>query len=130
MLWAFSALNKKKVYNQYCAMTVYYMVSAAASGIILLFSGEFVPVSSALTVLGIVWIGVFTSAFAYLFWCMALVGGNTAKVSNIVYFTPFLAIVFGKIILNEEISIYAFAGLVMIISGLFIQADIFVGKRK
>ncbi|MCC8097501.1 MAG: DMT family transporter [Eubacterium sp.] len=119
----FSALNKKKAYNQYCAMTVYYTVSALAAGIILLISREFVPVDSLMTGLGIAWIGIFTSALAYLFWCMALVGGNTAKIANIAYFTPFLTIVFAKIILGEEISLVAFTGSIMIVRGVDRQAD-------
>ncbi len=126
----FSALNKKKSYNQFCAMTVYYAVSAVFSGIVLLFTRDFVPVDSALTAAGILWIGIFVCALAYLLWALALLGGDTAKVSNIAFFTPFLTIVFGKIILNEDISLFAFIGLLMILSGVFIQSDFSFKPRR
>ncbi|MCD8090535.1 MAG: DMT family transporter [Clostridiales bacterium] len=117
----FSALNKKKSSNQFCAMTIYYIVSTAASGLVLLFTGEFIPVESAFTAAGIIWIGVFANAAGYLLWCLALVGGDTAKISNIAFFTPFLTIVSARIILGEEINIFAFIGLLMILFGVFIQ---------
>ena len=54
-------------------------------------------------------------------WAIALEKGDTAKISNIAYITPFLSLVWNSIVLKENISIYSILGLIIIILGIFIQ---------
>ena len=71
--------------------------------------------------IGLIWIGIFTSATAFTCWAIALLKGETAKISNLAYITPFLSLIWIRLILKEEISIYAIIGLVFIVSGIIIQ---------
>jgi len=70
---------------------------------------------------GMIWNGVFTMALANLAWALALSCGNTAKVSNLAYITPFLSLVWTFFILKEPIEPLSVIGLCLIVVGIFIQ---------
>jgi drug/metabolite transporter (DMT)-like permease len=72
--------------------------------------------------LGSVYIGIFEMGITFFFWLKALrMASTTDKVSNLVYFAPFLSLVFVHFILNEPVYYTTPAGLLLIISGIFIQ---------
>lgn len=54
-------------------------------------------------------------------WILALEGGNTAKISNLAYITPFLSLAWNRLILNEVITLYFVIGLLIIVVGIFVQ---------
>ena len=64
---------------------------------------------------------MFTSATGFTSWALALEKGDTAKISNLAYITPFLSLIWTGLILKEKISIYAIIGLIVIILGILIQ---------
>lgn len=116
----FSIINKKKNYNKYLSMMLFYMISFIISLLYILCLKElFIPEGNQL--IGLLWIGIFTSATAFTSWAIALEKGDTAKISNLAYITPFLSLIWTRLILKEKISIYAIIGLVVIILGILIQ---------
>ena len=116
----FSVLNKKQNYNKYTSMMLYYLCSFCISLIYVIFTKRvFVPKTNQL--LGSLWIGVFTKAIAFTTWALALEKGDTARISNIAYITPFISLVWTSVILREKLSIYSIIGLIIIILGIFIQ---------
>ena len=118
----FSVLNKKQNYNKYTSMMLFYLTSFCISLIYILIAKKlFVPETN--QSLGLIWIGIFTSAIAFTYWAIALEKGDTAKISNIAYITPFLSLVWTSIILKEKLSLYSVLGLVIIILGIFIQMN-------
>lgn len=81
--------------------------------------------------LGSVYIGLFEMGITFVFWLKALkYAENTAKVSNLVYLSPFLSLVFISIIIGEKILPSTLAGLTLIISGIIIQQVIASKKRS
>lgn len=60
-------------------------------------------------------------ALANLSWAMALSCGNTAKVSNLAYITPFLSLAWTFFILKEPIDPISVVGLCMIVVGITVQ---------
>ena len=116
----FSALNKKYDYDQELAMFVYFTATAAASGIWCLFGGASLRLS-AVQLAGILWMGVVVSAAGYLIWCLAVNRGNTAKISNLAYITPFLAMLLSCVILKEPFDFHTLLGLLLIILGIVVQ---------
>jgi len=69
-----------------------------------------------------VYIGLFEMGITFLFWLKALrMASTTAKVSNLVYIAPFLSLVFIHFILHEPVYYTTPVGLMLIISGIFIQ---------
>jgi drug/metabolite transporter (DMT)-like permease len=69
-----------------------------------------------------VYVGIFEMGITFLLWLKALqMVSTTDKVSNLVYFAPFLSLVFVHFILHESVYYTTPAGLLLIITGIFIQ---------
>ena len=82
-------------------------------------SNLFIPDTAQL--MGNIWNGVFSMAIASTSWLYALSGGNTAKISNLAYITPFVSLIWTFFILGEEIAPASVLGLAVIVGGIFIQ---------
>lgn len=73
-------------------------------------------------VLGSVYIGMFEMSITFVIWLKALqYSSNTAKVSNLIYLSPFIALFFIRITVGEEIYLATIIGLVFIVSGIILQ---------
>lgn len=116
----FTVLNKKAGYNNFASMLVYYTTSFVFSVIFTaLTDGFFVPTLPQAA--GIAWEGIFIAAIGFTSWAMALSKGDTAKISNLAYITPFLSLVWTTVILREPLDPFALIGLVLIVAGIFVQ---------
>ena len=80
-----------------------------------------VPTVGFVEILGFAWNGIFTMALAGTAWMLALESGKTAKISNLAYITPFLSLVWTRLILKEPISLLSLGGLGLIVLGILIQ---------
>ncbi len=71
---------------------------------------------------GAIYIGAFEMGFAFFFWLNAMkYAENTAKVSNLIFISPFVSLILLNLIIGEEIYKSTLLGLVFIISALLIQ---------
>jgi len=69
-----------------------------------------------------VYVGVFEMGIAFVLWSQAMKKAeNTSKVSNLIFISPFLSLVFIYFILGEQILPSTYIGLVLIIGGLWLQ---------
>ena len=116
----FSTLNKKKDYDKYFSMMVFYFAATVVSLIYIIATKSSFTLD-AMQVTGLMWMGIFTNAIAFTFWAIALKMGDTAKVSNLAYITPFLSMVWTTLFLPEKFNPYSLVGLSVIILGIFIQ---------
>nr|WP_321400518.1 DMT family transporter [uncultured Desulfobacter sp.] len=81
-----------------------------------------VLVSDPKGLLGAVWIGCFELGFAFITWISALkLSGNTGRVANLVFLTPFISLIFICFVLGEVIEARTWAGLFLILIGIGIQ---------
>lgn len=72
--------------------------------------------------LGAVYVGIFEMGITYVLWLQALrLSENTAKVGNLIFLSPFLSLVFIHFLVGETIYPSTYAGLLLIVAGLFIQ---------
>ncbi len=72
--------------------------------------------------LGAIYIGVFEMGITFVLWLMALkLSTTTAKVSNLIFLSPFIALFFISIFVGEKIHPTTIFGLILIISGIFLQ---------
>ena len=72
--------------------------------------------------LGAAYVGLFEMGIAFVCWVLALkFTNNTARISNLIFISPFLSLFFISYFLNEVIEPATYLGLVLIISGLLIQ---------
>ena len=116
----FVAINKGLKYDSFVSMMIYNTVAAVCAIIGTLLSGE----TLLLTVpqnLGLVWVGVCNTAIGFVAWDLAMKSGDTAKVANIAYITPFLSLVVAYVILGEPITLWSVGGLAVIVAGIFLQ---------
>jgi drug/metabolite transporter (DMT)-like permease len=116
----YTAINKKSTYDKQVSMTVAMFAAFLPSLVVMLIRGENLWIQP-MQLPGILWNGVVTMALANLAWALALSAGNTAKVSNLAYITPFLSLVWTFLILKEPIKPLSILGLCMIVAGIFIQ---------
>lgn len=73
-------------------------------------------------VLSSVYVGLFEMGITFLFWLKALQTAKTTdKISNLVYLAPFLSLILVHFILHEPVYYTTPLGLVLIISGIWIQ---------
>lgn len=71
---------------------------------------------------GSLYVGIFEMGLTYVLWLKALqLSSTTAKVSNLVYISPFLSLMFVSIAVGETIYLYTIAGLVLIVGGIVLQ---------
>ena len=117
----FTALNKKKDYDQNIAMTIMWLVTALAAAVAGLFTETWVPLSTT-EIIGLLWIGAATDAAAYLLWTIAIHSSeNTAPIANMAYITPFMAMIVSWLLLGEKLSPTAAIALIFIVGGVAVQ---------
>ncbi|EMP56108.1 hypothetical protein MSNKSG1_09553 [Marinobacter santoriniensis NKSG1] len=72
--------------------------------------------------LAAVYVGVFEMGVAFVLWSYAMKKAeNTSRVSNLIFISPFLSLVFIYFILGEVILISTYIGLALIMGGLWLQ---------
>lgn len=124
---AFTALIKKWDYDRSLGMMLGFFASFVLSLAVTLVNGTRWDISPA-ALAGFGWNGVCCMALASTSWALALREGNTAKVSNLAYITPFLSLVWVAVFLKEMPTPWSVGGLLLIVLGIFIQLK--DGKAK
>lgn len=73
-------------------------------------------------ILGSIYIGFFEMGVTFVLWLKALqLTSSNEKIGNLVYLSPFLALIFIHYILGEEIFSTTATGLALIVSGIILQ---------
>ncbi|MDI6851200.1 MAG: DMT family transporter [bacterium] len=86
-------------------------------------------ITSSLAILGGVYVGLFEMGITFLLWLKALnTVKDTSRVSNLIYFSPFLSLLFISLFLKEKIYTSTIIGLVLIIIGVLSQE--YLHKRE
>lgn len=71
---------------------------------------------------GAVYVGVFEMGAAFVFWLKALrLTKSAAKISTLIFFSPFLSLIFIHFLVGEDIRISTIIGLIFIVAGNVIQ---------
>lgn len=71
---------------------------------------------------GGIYIGIFEMGLTFVLWLKALNRSpNAARVSNLVYVSPFVSLILVSIFVGEKILLSTLAGLVIIVSGILLQ---------
>ena len=73
-------------------------------------------------VMGAIYIGIFEMGLTFILWLKALqLTTNTARVSNLVFLSPFISLFFISILIGETIAFTTFVGLFLIVSGIVLS---------
>jgi len=80
---------------------------------------------------GAVYIGIFEMGLTFVLWLTALkLSTNTARVSNLVFISPFISLLLVSLIVGEKILYSTIIGLVIIVSGILLQQISQYRERK
>jgi len=70
----------------------------------------------------VIYSGIFEVGITYVLWLKAMnLTTTNAKIGNLVFFAPFLSLVFIHFVLKETIYITTFTGLIFIVAGVLLQ---------
>jgi drug/metabolite transporter (DMT)-like permease len=90
--------------------------------IYLLATGKGIHFPDKNAVIGVIYIGLFEMSITFVIWLKALTYSvNTAKVSNLIYLSPFIALLIIRLTVGEQIHTSTIAGLVFIVGGIIFQ---------
>ena len=116
----FVAINKRLAYDSFVSMMLYNTVAAVCAIAGTLFSNETLWLTLPQN-LGLVWVGVCNTAIGFVAWDLAMKTGDTAKVANLAYITPFVSLVIAHFLLGDPITVWSVGGLLVIVAGIFLQ---------
>ena len=72
--------------------------------------------------LGAAYIGIIEMGICFILWLLAMkLTDNTARISNLIFLSPFLSLLFIHFLVGEEILTATFTGLILIVAGLLCQ---------
>jgi drug/metabolite transporter (DMT)-like permease len=125
LYWIFNLKDKRdeslKLFSNFLAGTLFSFIG------VVVFSDLNLPTLKSISAAA--YIGVFEMGLPFFLWLMALkYSSTTAKVSNLVYLSPFISLMIIQIVLKEQILLATIIGLVFIIGGIMIQQ--FTGNTK
>ena len=123
VFWAFYfILNVKDKRDEGVKLLLNFVFGSIYLILTMLISGKW-PIETGLKgAAASAYVGIFEMGISFFFWLKALqLAKTTAKVSNLVYLSPFLSLVFVHYILHETVYYTTLLGLILIISGIFIQ---------
>jgi drug/metabolite transporter (DMT)-like permease len=90
-----------------------FILAAATDNLSFIFSKPLLPA---------VYIGLFEMGIPFVLWLKALqLSESTGKISNLIYLTPFLSLIFIHTILKERLYYTSLIGLGLIVAGILIQ---------
>jgi drug/metabolite transporter (DMT)-like permease len=122
LLWAsYWILNMRSSADQVLKLAANFLFGAVYVSIFYLFmpGRETIGWSG---LIGGVYVGVFEMGLTFVFWLQALkLSTTTARVSNLVYLSPFLSLIVISFVLGEEILLSTVFGLILIVGGIVFQ---------
>ncbi len=87
--------------------------------------GQIIPLISLNGIAGIAYIGLFEMGITFVLWMKAMqLTNSTARITNLIYISPFVSLMLVGLILGEAILPSTMAGLILIVSGIFLQGPL------
>ncbi|OZS45466.1 DMT family transporter [Photobacterium sanguinicancri] len=129
LLWAmYWILNTKNQADPVLGVLLGFLVSLPFSISLSLYSGEW-PSIPWQGWLAVSYVGLFEMGITFVLWINALkLTQNTARISNLIFISPFISLMLLATIIGEEIHPSTLVGLLLIVCGLVIQQ--FKGKKS
>jgi len=118
LYWIFSLRDQRetvsKLFLNFCFGLLYTVIAISVV------AGFRLPPWKGLT--GAIYIGFFEMGITFVIWLSALrYSITTAKVSNLIYLSPFISLILIRLIVGEVILISTIIGLIGIVSGIILQ---------
>lgn len=116
----FSVQNKRHRFDALSAMWIYNVGAFPCFAAVAVIASPLVwPTSRGWLLLFL--LGGIVNGFSYLFWVLALRSGETARIANLVYITPFLALVYLAAFRGMQITATQLLAALLVIAGSILQ---------
>lgn len=121
LFWIFNVKDQRepviKLFLNFCFGFVYILVIVLIAGKI-----RVVPWQG---LAGSVYVGFLEMGITFVLWMKALtLSSTTAKVTNLIYLSPFMSLIFIHFFVGETIFFSSFVGLVFIVGGITLQRSL------
>jgi len=122
VIWALSWIfNQKDIRISEIKLFWSFFFGLIYISISLFFFSEF-KIPELKGIIAVTYVGLFEMGITFFLWLKSLqLTNRNDNISNLVFFSPFLALIFIHFILSEDIYYTTFVGLVFIVIGIFIQ---------
>ncbi|GEA51252.1 membrane protein [Vibrio inusitatus NBRC 102082] len=122
LLWAgYWILNAKNKADPVVAVLLGFIVAIPLTIVLSIWEGAAWDISTK-GWLAVTYVGLFEMGITFVLWLGALKATqNTARISNLIFISPFISLILLSQILGEEIHISTLLGLLLIVAGLVIQ---------
>ncbi|GAB7218944.1 DMT family transporter [Vibrio comitans] len=122
LLWAgYWILNAKNKADPVVAVLLGFIVAIPLTIALSIWEGAAWDISTK-GWLAVTYVGLFEMGITFVLWLGALKATqNTARISNLIFISPFISLILLSKILGEEIHISTLLGLLLIVAGLVIQ---------
>jgi drug/metabolite transporter (DMT)-like permease len=122
IIWAFYWLNNLNIKFEEDIKLFFEFLSGSIFCLILILFKYKLPSFSINILLLTIYIGTFEMGITFIIWLTALkYSDNPAKVSNLIFLSPFFSLFFINTVLKESLSIFTVLGLLLIIAGTLLQ---------
>ncbi|NOY50233.1 MAG: DMT family transporter [Chlorobi bacterium] len=130
--WILNLKDKKRKSEEKIFLNL--LIGFVYVSVYLFVAGVEIKTPSWQALLGSAYIGLFELSISFVIWLNALkLSSDTAKVSNLVYLSPFIALFWIALTVGEDIHLSTVIGLVFLISGILLQqilSSAKLGKKK
>ena len=125
LYWIFNMKDRReevsKLFLNFCFGFLYIFLTIAILRLLGLNWSRY-PLLPWQGIVGSVYLGIFEMGITFILWMMALkLSSTTAKVSNLIYLSPFGSLILIHFLVGEVILLSTVIGLVFIIGGIIIQ---------
>lgn len=122
VVWAlFWLFNVKSRLNETLKLFLNFFWGSLYISILMLLTGG-IQWPEAEGLVGAVYVGIFEMGITFVLWLKAMqLTSRTDKISQLVFLSPFLSLIFINIFVGEKIHLYTISGLILIVSGILLQ---------
>jgi drug/metabolite transporter (DMT)-like permease len=119
LVWSlFWILNLRDSRDNLVKLFLSSLFSSLYIVVLAFFTGDLITVFSK-PIAAAIYVGIFELGITYTFWLKALqLSETTGKISNFVYLTPFVSLIFIHFVLHETIHYTSVVGLCLIVGGI------------
>ncbi|OFX49338.1 MAG: hypothetical protein A2046_05640 [Bacteroidetes bacterium GWA2_30_7] len=118
LFWIFNMKDKR---NEVVKLFFNFLFGFIFISLLILATSEF-KLPSRNGLFAVIYISLFETSITFVLWLKALkLSSSTEKISNLVFISPFVSLIFIHFILGEKIYITTFIGLTLIILGILFQ---------
>ncbi len=123
LIWAsYWIFNTKSKLDNIVKLFYNFLFGTIIIGLLMFIFSKFIVNISVESLLAAIYSGIFEMGLTFVVWNLALkLTKETAKISNLIFLSPFISLIFISLFLHEKVLISTIIGLIIIILGIVID---------